>query len=218
MQPEVKDIAIYGAGGLGREMACLLRRINNEVSQQWNLVGFFDDGVPAGTANEYGAVLGNIDTLNGWKEPLAVVFSIGSPRVVEMLHHKITNVNIGFPNIIAPDTIFVDKSNVRIGKGNVICGRCSISCKVEIGSFNTFNGNVIIGHDTKIGSYNSIMPSCNISGGVIIGNRNFVGVNSVILQYKSIADDCVIGASSVVMRDIKRPGTYVGNPAKKIEF
>ena len=39
----MKDIAIYGAGGFGREVACLLRRIN-EQAPQWNLRGFFDDG------------------------------------------------------------------------------------------------------------------------------------------------------------------------------
>ena len=62
------------------------------------------------------------------------------------------------------------------------------------------------------------MPAVKISGGVEIGNRNFLGVNSVILQYKSIGDDTIIGASSVVLRNIKNNGTYVGNPAKKIQY
>lgn len=43
-----KNIAIVGAGGFGRETACCLRAINGE-SPSWNLIGFFDDGVPAGT-------------------------------------------------------------------------------------------------------------------------------------------------------------------------
>ncbi|WP_165156808.1 acetyltransferase [Parabacteroides sp. ZJ-118] len=218
MKAEVKDIAIYGAGGFGRETACLLRMMDTGMSPRWNFIGFFDDGITFGTENEYGKVLGNIDTLNSWNKPLAIVFAIGSPKTVESLYSKVANANIDFPNIIGPGTIFVDKDNVKIGKGNIIGGRCSISCNVEIGNFNTFNGNVIIGHDAIIGNYNSIMPSCNISGGVMIGNRNFIGVNSVILQYKTIADDCVIGASSVVMRNIKQPGTYVGNPANKLEF
>ena len=52
-----KNIAIIGAGGFGRETACCLRAINGE-SPSWNLIGFFDDGVAAGTENEYGRVLG----------------------------------------------------------------------------------------------------------------------------------------------------------------
>ena len=34
----MKDIAIYGAGGFGREMASLLKRINS-IEKQWNFVG-----------------------------------------------------------------------------------------------------------------------------------------------------------------------------------
>lgn len=38
----MKDIAIYGAGGFGREVASLIKRINR-IENQWNFVGFFDD-------------------------------------------------------------------------------------------------------------------------------------------------------------------------------
>lgn len=38
----MKDIAIYGAGGFGREVACLLNAINANDAI-WNLIGFFDD-------------------------------------------------------------------------------------------------------------------------------------------------------------------------------
>lgn len=214
----MKDIAIYGAGGFGREVACLLQRINKEVSQQWNFIGFFDDGVASGTKNEYGEILGNIEKLNKWNQPLAIVFAIGSPKIVELLYSKVNNDKVYFPNILAPDTLFLDSENVRLGKGNVICSRCLISCNVEIGNFNTLNGYITVGHDSVIGNFNSIMPATKISGGVTMGDRNFLGVNSVILQYKSLCDDNVIGASSVVLRNIKSPGTYVGNPAIKIKY
>lgn len=214
----MKDIAIYGAGGFGREVACLIKRINHETGFVWNLIGFFDDGLKAGECNDYGKVLGDIDTLNSWAKPLAIVFAIGSPKIIETLHGKVYNKNIEFPNIISPDTIFLDKDNVRMGQGNVICARCMISCNVTIGNFNTLNCYITMGHDAVIGDYNSIMPSVNISGGVRLGDRNFMGVNSVILQYKSISDDVTVGASSVVLRNIKETGTYVGNPAKKIIF
>lgn len=214
----MKDIAIYGAGGFGREVACLLRRINSEVGQQWNLIGFFDDGTPVGSKNEYGEVLGNINTLNTWDKPLSVVFAIGSPKAVSMLHSKITNININYPNIIAPDTLFLDKENVRMGIGNVFCSRCLVSCNIEIGNFNTFNGYITLGHDAVIGNYNSIMPAVKISGGVRIGEGNFIGVNSVILQYKSIGNDTTIGAGAVVLRNTKDGNTYVGNPATKVKY
>lgn len=214
----MKDIAIYGAGGFGREVACLINRINKENGVQWNLIGFFDDVHPAGDKNEYGTVLGNMSTLNSWEKPLSVAFGIGSPKAVSMLHSKIHNELIDFPNLISPDTIFLDKANVRMGNGNIICSRCLISCNTDIGNFNILNSYITVGHDCKIGDYNAVMPAARISGSVNIGNRNFIGVNAVILQYMSISDDTVIGASSVVLRNIKKQGTYVGNPAKKITY
>ena len=60
----MNDIAIYGAGGFGREVACLLKLIN-EQKPTWNLVGFFDDGKEFGYKTEYGSVLGGI------KEPVS---------------------------------------------------------------------------------------------------------------------------------------------------
>ncbi len=214
----MKDIAIYGAGGFGREIACLLKRINDETEPTWRLIGFFDDGIEEGEKNEYGEVLGNIEVLNNWDRPLAVVFAIGSPKIVNSVHSKVNNCKVYFPNIISPDTLFLDRDNVRMGQGNIICSRCLFSCNVEIGDFNTFNGYVTVGHDTIIGSYNSVMPAVKISGGVRIGCENFLGVNSVILQYKTIGDNTVIGASSVVVRDTKNGFTYVGNPAKRIQY
>lgn len=38
----MKDIAIFGAGEFGKEIACLLDRINKE-NPTWNFIGFFDD-------------------------------------------------------------------------------------------------------------------------------------------------------------------------------
>lgn len=214
----MKDIAIYGAGGFGREIACLLKRINREANGNWNLIGFFDDGITAGSKNEYGEVLGNIDTLNSWDRPLSLAFAIGSPKAVAAIHSKISNSNIDYPNILAPDTLFLDKDNVRMGIGNVFCSRCLISCNVAIGDFNTFNGYITVGHDTVIGNYNSIMPAVKISGGVKIGLKNFIGVNSVILQYKSIGNETTIGAGAVVLRNTVDGNTYIGNPATKVKY
>jgi acetyltransferase-like isoleucine patch superfamily enzyme len=48
-----------------------------------------------------------------------------------------------------------------------------------------------------------------------IGNHVSIGSNATILPV-SICDGVIIGAGSVVTKDIKEKGIYVGNPAKKI--
>jgi acetyltransferase-like isoleucine patch superfamily enzyme len=48
-----------------------------------------------------------------------------------------------------------------------------------------------------------------------VGNRVSIGTNATIMPV-AICDDVVIGAGSVVTRDIVEAGTYAGNPARKI--
>jgi acetyltransferase-like isoleucine patch superfamily enzyme len=55
----------------------------------------------------------------------------------------------------------------------------------------------------------------NLWQNTTIGNRVSIGSNATIMPVK-ITDDVVVGAGSVVLRDILEPGIYAGNPAKKI--
>lgn len=215
----MKDIAIYGAGGFGREIACLIMIINGSLEQpEWNLIGFFDDGRHKGERNEYGEILGGFDTLNNWDRPLSIVIAIGTPRIVEKIVSNLNNDLIDFPNIIAPDVKYFDKDNCTIGIGNIICTGCLLSCNTHIGNFNQFNGYITIGHDTVIGNFNSMMPGVRISGDVRIGDRNYWGFNSGIIQQKSVGNDVTIGAGSVLLRKPKDGYTYVGIPACMVKF
>ena len=157
----MKDIVIYGAGGFGREIACLLKRINSKTPT-WNLMGFIDDGLEIGAENEYGKVLGGVEYLNATASPINVVMSIGKPQTVKVIIEKIKNPLVEFPNIIAPDVIFMDADNLTMGKGNVFCSGCLVSCNAKIGDFNSFNDFVSIGHDTVIGNYNAFMTATRV--------------------------------------------------------
>ena len=214
----MKKVAIYGAGGFGRELACLLKIIN-ELKPTWELVGFFDDGIEIGKeVSHFGKVLGGINELNAWSTELSIVITIGNPSTVKTLVSKITNPNILFPNIIAPTVYFADPETFKIGKGNIIQKHCSFSCDVTIGDFNVMDGADVFGHDDVVGSFNTFMPAMRISGEVTIGDGNFFGVGSIILQQIKIGNNVRLGAGSVLMRKPKDGFLYMGNPAKKVEF
>lgn len=214
----MNDILIYGAGGFGREVACLINSIN-KTEKRWNILGFLDDDeVLWGSKNEYGTILGGIDYLNNYPIPVAVTLAIGSPRAVEKVLGKITNSNVTFPNLISPEVLFADKQNYSLGKGNIIQRQCTFSCNVHLGDFNTLNSGVGIGHDAVIGSFNAFMPIVRISGEVKMGNRNFFGVGSIVLQQIKIGSDIKLSAGSVLLTKPKDGCLYMGNPAKKTEF
>lgn len=214
----MKKIAIYGAGGFGREVACLIDKIN-EVEHTWYLIGFFDDGIEKGKmVSHFGPVLGGMDDLNNYDDDLCIVVAIGNPNTVKKVVEKITNPKIEFPNIIHPTVSYSDYQTFSIGKGNIIQGKCTFSCDVSIGDFNVLNGSVVLGHDVKMGSFNFLMPAVRISGDVTIGNVNFFGVNSVVLQQITIKDNVKLGAGSVLMTKPKENSLYIGVPAKLMKF
>lgn len=213
----MKNIAIYGAGGFGREVACLLNQIN-QLEAVWNFIGFFDDGKDVGYKTLYGEVIGGIEEINNYAESLSIVMAIGNPKTVSRVVSSINNVFIDFPNIIAPDVILLDKSSISFGIGNLICSNCWLSCNVHLGNFNTLNVGITVGHDSMLGDFNSLMPATKISGEVKIGNRNFFGVSSVVLQQITIGSDTVIGANSLVIKRTKDGETYMGSPALKVKY
>lgn len=215
----MKDIAIFGAGGFGREIACLIKRIN-EKNPTWNLIGFFDDNPSlwGKMISHYAPCLGGIDELNAYNMELALTISIGKPQIVKKVFSSIKNKKIYYPNLIMTDFMIADSDSFKIGQGNIIQGGCSVSCDVEIGDFNVLNGSVVFGHDAKVGSFNTFMPAVRISGEVEIGDECFMGVGSIVLQQIKIGNNVTLGAGSVLMRKPKPGNLYIGVPAKIFKY
>ncbi|MET0675765.1 MAG: acyltransferase [Bradyrhizobium sp.] len=121
---------------------------------------------------------------------------------------------------------------------------CKIADDCFVGPFTEIQNGVVIGARTRVQSHAfvcelvTIGEDCFVGHGVmfvndtfstggpargnkalwretVIGNRVSIGSNATILPVR-IADDVVIGAGAVVTRDITEPGTYAGNPARRL--
>ena len=56
----------------------------------------------------------------------------------------------------------------------------------------------------------------NSSGKVTIGDNVYIAVNVIVLKGVTIGDNCIIGAGSVVNRDIPSNSVAVGNPCRVV--
>ena len=207
-----RDLAIYGAGGFGRELALMVEQINAD-QKRWRVIGFFDDGKTAGGVVDDIELLGGIDALNAWSTPLSVVIALADPAVRAGVVMKIKNEHVDFPVMIHPLSSAGSFRN-SYGKGTVITAGSILTTGIELKDFVIVNLASTIGHDVKIGSYTSVMPGCNISGGVAIGEGNLIGTGAQVLQCLSIGNHCKIGAGAVVTRSLESGKTFVGIPAR----
>lgn len=110
---------------------------------------------------------------------------------------------------------------VEIQKGVRIGGNCKIQSHAFICELVTIGNNCFISHGVKFvnDKFQKGGPAQgdkNFWGETKIGNGVSIGTNATILPV-SIADNTVIGAGSVVTKDITKPGIYGGNPARLIK-
>jgi sugar O-acyltransferase (sialic acid O-acetyltransferase NeuD family) len=210
----VSAIAIYGAGGFGRETLEMIYQMNRQGYTQWRPVGFFDDGLEKGKMVEGLPVLGGLSELNAITDPLAIVVTIADPLARQALCEKIKKQNRPFPSLIHPSANLGSKSN-KIKDGAIVTAGVILTTNIFIGEFTIINLASTVGHDVIIGPYSTLMPACHISGKVQLGQRVFVGTGASILQNLSIGEDAIVGAGAVVTKSVNRGTTVIGVPAKE---
>ncbi|VYU26988.1 transferase [Clostridium paraputrificum] len=207
----MKDILIVGAGGFGREVAWLIEEINEKISE-WNILGFIDENeaMYGEELNGY-KVLGGIDKLEDFKN-VYIAIAIGNSKVRKDVVRKISKFDCKQATLIHPNVIMDKKSN-SIGKGCIICASNIITVNVNIGNYVIINLDSTVGHDVVLKDFVTIYPSVNVSGCCTIGQCVELGTGSQIIQGKNIGDYSIIGAGSVVIKNIDSNRTAVGVPA-----
>lgn len=208
-----RELVIYGAGGLGREILSL---INRDYINEWETIGFIDDGIKEGVFVEGCPILPKSFLASHDHEKLAVVFGIADPKTKKKIYMEIKNIkNLIFPKIIAKSAIIDEKA--LIGEGTVVADNCWVSTKAKIGNFSLLNVGNVIGHDVIISDFCSLMPLSSISGFVEIGECTLVGARSFILQGLLIGNNCVIGAGSSLFFSLKEGETAITSPPHVIK-
>lgn len=211
-----EDIAIYGAGGLGRELALMIQQIN-KAQEQWNIIGFFDDALNRDDTIDNWKIVGGLSEASQWKKPLAIVIAIADPQVRSALASKLKSPNLTYPTLIHPTCNVGDEEKNHFGKGVILTANVILTTNVKLEDFAIINLSTTIGHDVTIGTCSSIMPGCSISGNVKIGPRCLVGTGARFLQNISIGEDSIIGAGAVVTKNFGPKSKIIGVPGKIVK-
>jgi acetyltransferase-like isoleucine patch superfamily enzyme len=149
--------------------------------------------------------------------------------------YKVIFKQYSFGSFIHPFSSIGNHNLLSIGKNVMINHNVTIwGTEVQIDDNVQINPNTTIYGKVKIGKYSMIAPNCMIAGGnhnmkdintpmqlqgdsskgIIIEDDVWIGANSVILDGVKVGKGAVVGAGSVVTKDVESNTIVAGNPCK----
>ena len=208
-----KKLILVGGGGHCKSV------IDVAESAGFQIQGILDINENVGKKVLGYSIVGTDDQIPDYVNDAVFIVTVGHIKDAALrikLHQKIVDAGGRLATIIA-STAHVSKY-AQIGEGSVIMHQAVVNADAIIGRgciINTFSN---IEHDAKIGNYCHISTGAMINGNCVVGNETFFGSQSVMVNGIEITAGCVIGAGSLVRKNITQKGIYSGNPAllKKI--
>ncbi len=89
---------------------------------------------------------------------------------------------------------------------------------IRLGNRVTITAGVrFITHDDGVWLFLDEFPDLDIIAPIRVGNNVYIGINAIIMPGVTIGDNCIIGAGSIVTRDIPSGSVAVGSPARVIK-
>jgi sugar O-acyltransferase (sialic acid O-acetyltransferase NeuD family) len=212
----MQDIVIIGAGGFAREVEWLIEDINSK-KHLWNFIGYIDENLEnkGKLLNGY-EILGDFNDLKVGNSEIFYVCAVGDTMSRKGLSEKAQSIGLK-PAILIHPSVMISK-HVEIGEGTIICCSNIITVNIAIGKHVIINLDCTVGHDAVIKDYVTILPSVNVSGAVTLSEGTNIGTGTAIIQGKKIGINSIIGAGSVVVKDIPDNCTAVGVPAKVVKY
>lgn len=213
----MKHLLIVGARGWGREVynECL---VNSAFKRgDFDVRGFLDSKSDSfeGLRGDYPPIICSPEDYEIQEDDIFFI-AMGEPKWRKHYVDLIEKKGGKFLTIIS------DKASISptalIGDGSFICGWSSVSDNVIIGNHVVIHSFCVLGHDAKANDFSTLLSYTFLGGYSEVGALTTMNPKSMIIPHKRVGDKCVVGAGSVVIRNIKDNSHAMGNPAKKVEF
>jgi len=199
----MKQLVIIGASGHGEVVADIAKKNGYER------IVFLDDNESLTECGGY-AVVGKSSRFVDFDCDMFV--AIGNPKIREKIQTQLELAGKHIPMLVHPNASIAE--NVSIGKGTAVVAGAVVNPGAAIGKGCIINTCASVDHDCEIADFVHVSVGAHIAGTVTIGRRTWVGAGATVSNNINICNDCMIGAGAVVIKDIRKPSTYVGVPAE----
>jgi sugar O-acyltransferase (sialic acid O-acetyltransferase NeuD family) len=112
-------------------------------------------------------------------------------------------------------TAFV-AADATIGSGSQILAMAAVASRASVGECCIVNTSASVDHECELGDGVHIAPGAHLAGSVIVESCAFIGIGAVVMPRVRIGRGSIVGAGSVVLRDVEPGAIVAGNPARTL--
>ena len=197
----MEDIILLGLGGHAHSVVDSI-----EQGGKYNIVGFLDTEEMQGKRYKDYCVLDTDDALQkyfdrGIRNAFVTIGFMGHGIVRNRLYQRLKDIGYILPNII--DRTAVLSENVILEEGIFVGKKAVINANAVIKKMCIINTGAIVEHDCRINSFSHIAVGTVLCGGVLVGEQTFIGANATVIQEKIIGKHCIIGAGTIVNKNVQ---------------
>ncbi|MBU0510915.1 MAG: NeuD/PglB/VioB family sugar acetyltransferase [Chloroflexi bacterium] len=197
-------IIIYGGGGHGKSLLDLLRSLGT-----YRVVGFVDDGLPAGDAIMGLPVLGGSESLpylyaQGTRLAVNAVGGIGRGDIRIQVFRQLAEAGFACPAVVHP-TAFIEPG-ATLAPGVQVFPHAYVGSEARVGFGSIVNTGAILSHDCVLGNFVNISPGAILAGEVQVGNGALIGMGVTVNLQAKVGAGTRIGNGATIKSDVPDGG------------
>lgn len=204
---------IIGAGGHAKVVLDIIYQMANFDSLDISVYDDkFEEPHKMQVLNEF--VCGKVDALyNSRFKGHSVFVAIGdNKRRMELINRVRTMPGLHPKTFLHPNSYV--SPFAKIGAGSIVMPGAVIQTGAVIGEGCIINTGATVDHDCELGKGVHICPGAHLAGEVFVGDYTAIGTGAAVIPGIRIGRESIVGAGSVVIRDVWSGIQVVGNPAK----
>lgn len=211
----MQSLVIIGARGSGRGVLDMIKQ--GRILGDFVVKGFLDDNkhVFDGLIGDFPPILCSVEDYTVESDDVFFC-ALGDSHYRKQYAEIIEKKGGRFCSLISKDA-YINRNSI-IHDGSFIGEHTMIDDNVVIGNHAVIHPFCIVGHNSIIGDFASIESYSFVGGNSKIGNEVSLHVRSTVIPHISIEEKAVVGAGSVVIKNIPKGVHVFGNPAKKIIY
>lgn len=205
------SIFIVGASGHG------MVALEAARAQGYTVAGFLDTFKPEGTTLLGATVLGQPSDLPALMQKHCVAagfLAVSNNFVRSQVARQLAEIapSFGFVTVVHP-TAWISPT-ATLGPGTLVLAGAVVSAGCVVGEHAIINTKASLDHESEMEDFASLLPGVTTGGAVRIGTCSCICAGSTLVHQVQIGRHTMVGAGSLVLRDLPADSLCYGAPAR----